>query len=92
MRYRTALLWFVLVAGISCFVLLAGMFGLPTIVLAVFLPSLKQGIPTPIPAYERILLETADFCVMWRWLVALPLAGLGAALTFVGLTVPRPRG
>ena len=65
-RYRTAaILSGVLVAAT------AAMFGLPAAVWAVFLPSLKQGLPDPIPGYERILLELAGFCSRLKWMLAL---------------------
>jgi hypothetical protein len=68
------------------------MFGLPAIIWAVFLPSLRQGLPDPIPDYERILLETAVFCGSWKWLLALPLIGLGLAFTIGELTAtPQAR-
>lgn len=65
MRYRTAAL---LSAGLV--VVTAGMFGLSAAVWALFLPSLKQGLPDPIPGYERILLEVAVFCGSWKWMLA----------------------
>ena len=55
-RYKTL--------AISCFALLGVMFAMPAIIWAVFLPSLKQGLPGPIPLYERVLLEIAIFCGM----------------------------
>ena len=81
MRYRGA--------ALSCFVLVAGLFGLPAVVWAVYLPSLRQGLPNPIPLYEKALLETAVFCDVWKWLLALPLVGVGIVLAIVGLTVSR---
>ncbi len=84
MHYRTA--------AISCFVLISGMFGLPAIIWAVFLPSLRQGLPDPIPAYERMLLETALFCGHWKWLLALPMIALGMLFTIAELAAPRARG
>lgn len=78
MRYRTA--------AILCFGLIVGMFGLPATIWAIFLPSLKQGLPDPIPAYERVLLEIAIFCGHWKWLLALPIIGLGLAFTIAELT------
>ncbi len=83
MRYKTA--------AISCFALVGGMFALPAMILGVFLPSLKSGIPDPIPAYERILLEIAVFCVEWKWLLAVPSATLGLAFTGAALAAPRVR-
>lgn len=65
MRYRTAAIW--------CFLLVGGMFAVPAIVWAAFLPSLKQGLPSPIPSYERILLHIAFFCDSWKWLLAIPI-------------------
>ena len=63
MRIRTAaILSAVLVGGI--------LFILPALVEAVFLPSLRQGIPNPIPDYELILLDVALFCHRFRWLLA----------------------
>jgi hypothetical protein len=68
-RYRTA--------AISCFVLIAGMFGYPALIWAIFLPSLKQGLPNPLPAYEKMLLDIAVFCSEWRFILVLPIVGLG---------------
>jgi hypothetical protein len=65
MRYRTA--------AILSVVLIGGMFVLPAAVMAAFLPPLEQGSRTPIPGYERILLEAAAFCLTWRFLLALPI-------------------
>ena len=72
-RYKTL--------AISCFGLLGAMFAVPATIWAVFLPSLKQGLPDPIPIYERVLLEIAVFCGSWKWLLVLPLLGLGMAFT-----------
>lgn len=83
MRYRTA--------AISCFVLIGGMFGLPALIWAIFLPSLRQGLPNPLPAYERILLEIAVFCGDWKWLLAIPILGLGLLFTIAELTASRAR-
>jgi hypothetical protein len=83
-RYRTA--------ALSCFVLIAGMFGLPAIVWAVFLPSLRQGLPNPIPVYERVILEMAVFCGNWKWVLLLPLLGLGIIFTIAEATLSRAPG
>ena len=83
MRYRTA--------AISCFVLIAGMFSYPALIWAVFLPSLKQGLPNPLPAYERTLLDIAVFCGEWKWLLLLPLVGLGLLLQVAEATLSRER-
>jgi hypothetical protein len=48
------------------------MFVLPDAIKAVFLPSLEQGLPKPVPGYERVLLEAAFFALRFRWLLALP--------------------
>jgi hypothetical protein len=64
-RYRTAAIW--------SFVLVGGMFAVPAIIWAVFLPSLKHGLPGPIPGYERMLLDFAVFCGSWKWLLAIPI-------------------
>lgn len=53
MRYRTA--------TILSIVLIGGMFAVPAVIEAVFLPSLKQGIPNPLPGYEQILLCFSRF-------------------------------
>ena len=66
MRYRTAA-----ILSAALVVVTAGMFGLPAAVWAVFLPSLKQSLPDPIPGYERILLEVAFLCSRFKWMVAL---------------------
>ena len=84
MRYRTA--------ALSCFVLVAGMFGLPAIVWAVFLPSLRQGLPNPIPVYERVILDIAVFCGNWKWVLLLPLLGLGIIFTIAEATLSRAPG
>ena len=55
MRYRTA--------AILATVLVGGMFCLPAAVLAVF-PTMKQGYSTP------VLLGLVDFCVRFRWFLA----------------------
>ena len=80
-RYRTL--------AISCFVLLGAMFVLPATIWAIFLPSLKQGLPDLIPAWERVLLDIAVFCGRWKWLLVLPLLGLGTAFTIAHLALSR---
>ena len=80
-RYRTL--------AISCFVLLGAMFAAPAIIWTIFLPSLKQGLPNPIPALERVLLDIAVFCGSWKWLLVLPLLGLGVAFTIAHLASSR---
>ncbi|MGA9980188.1 MAG: hypothetical protein WBQ08_16335 [Candidatus Sulfotelmatobacter sp.] len=55
-------------------VLIGGMFAVPAVIEAVFLPSLKQGIPNPLPGYEQILLAVAAFFLGWRFVLALPIA------------------
>jgi type II secretory pathway component PulF len=68
------------------------MFALPALIWAVFIPSLKQGLPNPIPAYEKILLDLAVFCGDWRWLLALPIVGLGLLFAIAERTASRARG
>lgn len=80
-RYRTI--------AVSCFVLLGAMFALPAAILAILMPSLQQDLAVPIPAWERVLLGIAVFCLSWRWFLALPLLGLGTALTIAHLASPR---
>ena len=82
-RYKTL--------AISCFALLGVMFAMPAIIWAIFLPSLKQGLPGPIPLYERVLLEIVVFCGMWKWLLVLPLFGVGMAFTVIELASSRVR-
>lgn len=84
MRYKTA--------AIACFALIVGMFAFPAVIEAIFLPSLRRGVPNPIPLYERALLETAVFCERWKFLFLLPLVGLGVFFTALQTTVSRPRG
>lgn len=60
--------------------LIGGIFGLPDALKAIFLPSLEQGVPTPVPGYERVLLEAAFFCFRFRWLLVLPIAVIVVAL------------
>jgi hypothetical protein len=83
-RYRTA--------AISCFVLIGAMFSYPAIVWAIFLPALKLGLPDPIPAYERILLDIAVLCMEWRFILVLPIIGLGFLFTIAQATLSRVRG
>lgn len=59
--------------AISCLALLGAMFAVPATVWSVFLPSLKQGLPNPIPNWGGILLDIAAFCGWWKWLLVLPL-------------------
>jgi hypothetical protein len=68
------------------------MFVLPALIWAVFLPSLKQGFPNPIPGYERALLETAIFCDRWKWLLALPVLGVGSLLFNIAKLTSHPVG
>jgi hypothetical protein len=67
-RYRSA--------AILSAVLIGGMVGLPAAVWAIFLSSLKQGLPIPIPGYERILLGIAVVCGSWSWILVLPIASM----------------
>jgi hypothetical protein len=60
-------------AAILSIVLIGGMFGLPLLVKAFFLPSLEPGNPNPLPVYETVLLEVAFFCMRFKWLLALPI-------------------
>ena len=76
-RYRTA--------AILCFALIGGMFVLPSVILGVF-PSLNQGVPDPIPAYEEVLLQIALFCGRFRWLLLLPTVGLGVSFAVAEMT------
>jgi hypothetical protein len=65
-RYRTAAMLSV--------VLIGGMFAVPAAIMAVFSPSLSQGIPDPLPGYEHVLLAVAAFFLTWRFVLALPIA------------------
>jgi hypothetical protein len=65
-RYRTAAVLSVLLIG--------GMFAVPSAIMAIFLPSLNQGTPDPLPGYEHVLLAVAVFFLSWRFLLALPIA------------------
>ncbi len=80
MRYRTAAILSVALVG--------GMFGLPVVIKAAFLPSLRQGLP--VPGYEKILLEVAIFCLRFSWLLALPITVV--LFTVAGLTHPLELG
>ncbi len=63
MRFRTA--------AILSAVLVGGMLVIfPAIVEAIFLPSLRQGIPNPVPDYEANLLGFALLCHRFRWFLA----------------------
>jgi type II secretory pathway component PulF len=84
MRYRIAAIW--------CFVLVGLMFGLPALIWATFLPSLKHALQEDlyaIPSYERMLLEIAVFCGNWKWFLALPLSSLGLLFTIKELKGTR---
>ena len=63
MRFRTAAILSAMLVGGMLFLL-------PAVVEAVFLPSLRQGVPNPIPDYEANLLGVALFCHRFRWLLA----------------------
>ena len=80
-RYKTL--------AISCFVLLFTMFAVPAAIWAMFLPSLKQGLPNPIPDYEKLLLEFAIFVSRWKWFLAVPLFWLGTGCAVASLAAPR---
>jgi hypothetical protein len=72
-RHKTAAIWSGVLVAVT-----AGMFALPAAVWSVYLPSLKQGSPDPIPGYEGVLLGVAVFCVTWKWILAvlvLPIVG-----------------
>ncbi len=66
MRHKTAAIWSAVLVAVT-----AGMFALPAAVSAVFLPSLKQNLPDPIPGYERFLVEIALFCSSAKWMLSL---------------------
>jgi hypothetical protein len=79
-RYRTAALLSIVLVG--------GMFAVPAAIEGVFLPSLKQGIPNPVPGYEQILLRFGLFFLTWRFLLAIPILVVlftVAAFTSTGL-------
>jgi hypothetical protein len=79
-RYRSAALLTV--------VLIGGIFVVPNVVLAVYLPSLKQGFPDPVPGYEQLLLQFTAFCMTWRLPFALPI--VAAPFSIAALTT-KPR-
>jgi hypothetical protein len=83
-RYRTA--------AILSIVLIGGMFGLPEAIRAVFLPSLEQGIPAPVPGYERVLLGIAVFCFRFRWVLALPIVAVVVVLFTIAAIGTRKQG
>ena len=74
MRYKTVV--------VSSIVLVGFMYVLPAVVLRIFLPSLEQGIPNPVPVYEQLLLAITEFCVRWR-VIALLLMPLVLAVCFI---------
>jgi hypothetical protein len=76
-RFRTAAILSVLVIG--------GLWGFPAAVWAIFLPSLRQGLPVAIPGYERLLLEAAVFCGRVKWFATFPL--IGALFAIAGFSV-----
>jgi len=57
--------------------------------LDLFSAIFKAGTSDPIPFYERVLLEIAVFCGNWKWLLVLPLVGLGMAFTVAELASSR---
>jgi hypothetical protein len=63
-RYRTAAVLSVAIIG--------GMFILPAGVWIVF-PALKQGYSVSLASYEIILLGLVEFCLRFRWFLALPI-------------------
>ena len=81
MRFKTL--------AISCFALLGAMFAVPATIGTIFLPSLKEGLSDPLPVWERVFLDIAVFCGTWKWLVLLPLLGLGMSFTVAALTSSR---
>jgi hypothetical protein len=86
-RYRTA----AILSG-AFVVLIGGMFAYSAVVWAIFLPSLKQGLPNPIPGYEQILLEIAVLCGNWKWILAVLAPPTVATLfALAGLTGGRTR-
>jgi len=89
MRYRTAAILTAVLAIVN-----VGMFSLPATVLAGFLPSLEQRVDPP--AYERILLGAAAFCIVWKWIVALLTPPIVVALFIIaaltgGARVHKPK-
>jgi hypothetical protein len=67
--------------------LIGGMFVVPSAIMAIFLPSLNQGIPDPLPGYEHVLLAVAAFFLAWRFLLALPIALV--MFTVAAFTAPQ---
>jgi hypothetical protein len=84
MRFRTA--------ALLSTVLIAVMYGFPAAVKAVFLPSLAQGIPDPVPVYEQILLGSALWCARFSWLLAPPILLLLFATASLTSTVRAMKG
>ena len=81
MSYRTA--------AIVTVALVLGIFVLPNVVIAVFLPSLTKGVSGPLPGYEQLLLEFTAFCCTWRLPFALPI--IAAPFSIAALSSkPRP--
>jgi hypothetical protein len=74
MRYKTAAILSAIVIGVF--------FGFPAAVEAVFLPSLRLGIPKPVPGYERLLLGAASVCREYGVLVVPPLVAILFAAAF----------
>ena len=67
------------------------MFSYPAIIWTIFLPFLKDG-PSPLPAYDRFFLDIAVFCDNWRFILLLPVLGLGLLFTIAQATPSRVRG
>jgi len=88
-RFRTAALLSIALIGV--------MFGFPAAVEAIFVPSLRQGIPNPVPVYEQILLGAGVWCLQFHWLLTPPIVLLlfttatltGAVRGFKRFTAPR---
>jgi hypothetical protein len=83
LRFKTAaILSAVLVGGV--------LFIFPAVVEAVYLPSLRQGVPNPIPEYEANLLGAALFCHRFRWFLApLTVLVLFVVAAFTGKSAGR---
>jgi hypothetical protein len=87
-RHKTAAIWSAVLVAVT-----AGTFALPAAVWAVFLPSLKQGLPDPIPGYEKVLLEVAVFCGSVKWMLAiLALPIIGTLFTVAEFMSNKQRG
>jgi hypothetical protein len=65
MRHKTAAILSAVLIAVTI-----GMFGVEAAVRATLLPCLRQGLASPMPAHEKILVHAFLFCGIWKWIFA----------------------